>query len=75
MNPYYPRRFLSIDTVFKRRFGAKTVKIPLNAGFGCPNRDGTKGTGGCIYCSASLSGDYGGDPSKSLKDQFESLVP
>lgn len=75
MNPYYPRRFLSIDTVFKRRFGAKTVKIPLNAGFGCPNRDGTKGTGGCIYCSASLSGDYGGDPSKSLKEQFESLVP
>ena len=56
MNPFGEKRFLSIDAVFKREFGRKTVKIPINAGLGCPNRDGSKGVGGCVYCSSSLSG-------------------
>lgn len=55
---------------FKKRFGAKTVKISLNGGFTCPNRDGTKGTGGCTYCSASGSGDFAGSPLLSIADQF-----
>lgn len=71
MNPYYPKRFLSLDSVLKREFGAKVVKIPLNAGFSCPNRDGAKGYGGCIYCSSSLSGEFAGSPRASLKEQFE----
>ncbi len=71
MNPYFPKRFLSIDAVFKREFGAKTVKIPLNAGFSCPNRDGTKGRGGCIYCSDSLSGDFAQSSKMSIAEQFE----
>ncbi len=70
-NPYYPKRFLSLDSVLKQEFGAKVVKIPLNAGFSCPNRDGTKGYGGCIYCSGSLSGEFAGSPRQSLKQQFE----
>ena len=71
MNPFGEKRFLSIDAVFKRKFGRKTVKIPLNAGLGCPNRDGSKGVGGCVYCSSSLSGDFAGSPSLTLADQFE----
>ncbi len=70
-NPYYPKRFLSLDTVLKREFGAKVVKIPLNAGFSCPNRDGAKGYGGCIYCSGSLSGEFAGSPRQSLRGQFD----
>lgn len=71
-NPYHPKRFLSLDSVLKSGFGAKVVKIPLNAGFSCPNRDGAKGFGGCIYCSSSLSGEFAGNPRQSLKDQFDS---
>ncbi len=71
MNPFGEKRFLSIDAVFKREFGRKTVKIPLNAGLGCPNRDGSKGVGGCVYCSSSLSGEFAGSPSLTLADQFE----
>lgn len=51
----------------------KSGKIPLNAGFGCPNRDGTCGTGGCTYCSGQKSGDFGGDPSLSLESQFHQM--
>lgn len=71
MNSFGEKRFLSIDAVFKREFGRKTVKIPLNAGLGCPNRDGSKGVGGCVYCSSSLSGEFAGSPSLTLADQFE----
>lgn len=71
MNPFGEKRFLSIDAVFKREFGRKTVKIPLNAGLGCPNRDGSKGVCGCVYCSSSLSGEFAGSPSLTLADQFE----
>ncbi len=71
MNPFGEKRFLSIDAVFKREFGRKTVKIPLNAGLGCPNRDGSRGVGGCVYCSSSLSGEFAGSPALTLADQFE----
>lgn len=47
------------------------VKIPLNAGLSCPNRDGFKGKGGCIYCSECLSGEFAGNPSESFEKQFE----
>lgn len=70
-NPFYPKRFLTLDSVLKKEFGRKTVKIPLNAGFGCPNRDGNKGFGGCIYCSEALSGDFAGKKDDSLAVQFE----
>ena len=42
-------------------FGEKLYKISLNAGTTCPNRDGKAGTGGCIFCSASGSGDFSED--------------
>ena len=52
-------------------FGCKTYKISLDAGCTCPNRDGTKGTGGCIFCSQSGSGDFASDRNLSIREQVE----
>ena len=52
-------------------FGCKTYKISLDAGCTCPNRDGTKGTGGCIFCSQSGSGDFASDRNLSIREQIE----
>ena len=49
------------------------MKISLNGGFTCPNIDGTKGVGGCTYCSSSGSGDFAGDPSLDIHRQFEEV--
>lgn len=67
------KRFHTVDWEYKRRFGKKTVKIPLNAGLGCPNRDGTCGVGGCSFCSHSLSGEFAGNPKDSFERQFDEV--
>ena len=64
------KRYNTFDNYLKVRFGCKVAKVSLNCAFGCPNRDGTKGTGGCIYCSPSGSGDFAGNPDKSVTEQF-----
>jgi radical SAM protein (TIGR01212 family) len=64
------KRYHTLDYFYKHRFGCKIAKISLNGGFTCPNKDGTKGVGGCIYCSKLGSGDYAGKPNKSLTEQF-----
>ena len=64
------KRYYALDYYFKNLFGKKTVKISLNAGFSCPNKDGTKGYGGCIYCSKLGSGDFAGDVKKDVVSQF-----
>lgn len=68
----YPtgKRYNTLDGYMKEKFGCKVAKVSLNAGFSCPNRDGTKGHGGCIYCSPMASGDFAGDKNKSIKEQF-----
>ena len=53
-------------------FGCKVMKIPLNAGFTCPNIDGTKSTRGCAFCSAG-SARFAGDPAKPLREQFDDV--
>lgn len=53
--------FNSIGSYLKKRMGCKVVKLSIDGGFTCPNRDGSKGTGGCIFCSASGSGDLASD--------------
>ncbi len=50
-----------ISSWLKRTFGCKIVKLSLDGGFTCPNRDGSKGTGGCLFCSESGSGDMASD--------------
>lgn len=57
----------------RHKFGCKVMKIALNAGFTCPNIDGTKGYGGCTYCSPEGSGDFAGDVNESIICQFEDI--
>ena len=67
------KRYHTLDYFYKNKFGCKVCKISLNAGFTCPNIDGTLGTKGCIYCSKSGSGEFGGNKNDDLITQFESV--
>lgn len=62
----------TVNEYLKSRYGKKLYKISINAGLTCPNRDGTLGIGGCIFCSGTGSGDFAGDPVMSIYDQIES---
>ena len=64
--PYY-----SLDAYCKNRYGAKVYKIALDAGLTCPNRDGTLGNRGCIFCSAGGSGDFAVKPMDSVAIQLK----
>ena len=64
------KRYHTLNYHVKNKYQQKIVKISLNAGFTCPNMDGKVGYGGCIYCSKLGSGDFGGDVTKSLREQF-----
>lgn len=68
------RRFYTYDYYLRQRFGGKVAKIPLDAGFTCPNLDGTRGVGGCIYCSSRGSGDFAPEATLSVTEQFQSGV-
>ena len=63
------KRYYTLDYFYKHKFNSKVFKVSLNAGFTCPNIDGTKGYGGCIYCSNG-SGDFAGKKEEDLKTQF-----
>ena len=52
------QRYNYLNTYLKEKFGERTLKICIDGGFTCPNRDGTKGLGGCIFCSEKGSGDH-----------------
>lgn len=67
------KRYHTLNYYYKNKYHCKVVKISLNAGFTCPNIDGKVGYGGCIYCSKSGSGDFGGDINKPLDIQFEEI--
>lgn len=64
------KRYHTLNYHLKNKFNSKVFKVSLNAGFTCPNIDGTKGYGGCIYCSKTGSGEHGGNPNKDLTTQF-----
>ena len=57
-NDWLGKPYYSLDAYLKNTYGEKLYKIAVDAGFTCPNRDGTLGTGGCIFCSVGGSGDY-----------------
>lgn len=67
------KRYHTLDYFYKQKFHSKVFKVSLNAGFTCPNKDGTKGYGGCIYCSKSGSGEFAGEKEKDLVTQFEDI--
>ena len=64
------KRYYTLNYYYRNKYNSKVFKVSLNAGFTCPNIDGTKGYGGCIYCSKSGSGEHGGNPNKDLTTQF-----
>lgn len=64
------KRYHTLNYFYKKKFVIKVFKVSLNGGFSCPNLDGKVGYGGCIYCSKSGSGEFGGDKNKSLTEQF-----
>ncbi|MDY3919051.1 MAG: TIGR01212 family radical SAM protein [Candidatus Limivivens sp.] len=63
--------YRSFDYELRRRYGEKVYKVSLNGGMSCPNRDGTLGSRGCIFCSAGGSGDFAADPALSIREQIE----
>lgn len=67
------KRYYTLDYYNKQKYGKKVAKISLNANFTCPNIDGTKGVGGCIYCSSKGSGDFAGNPNECVVDQFNTI--
>ena len=67
------KRYHTLNYYLKNRFHEKVYKVSLNAGFTCPNIDGTKGYGGCIYCSKTGSGEFGGNINDDLITQFNKV--
>lgn len=67
------KRYHTLDYYYKNRFNEKVFKVSLNAGFSCPNIDGTVGHGGCIYCSKTGSGEFAGNINDSLEKQFQEI--
>lgn len=64
-------KYYSVNEYYKKTFGHKVYKLSLDAGCTCPNRDGTKSYGGCIFCSASGSGEFSSDKNLSITEQIE----
>lgn len=64
------KRYNHLNEYLKNKFGERTLKICVDGGFTCPNRDGKIGTGGCIFCSERGSGDHI-DSTLSIKKQVE----
>ncbi|MCM3714954.1 TIGR01212 family radical SAM protein [Alkalihalobacillus oceani] len=73
MELFGEKRYHSWNHHLRRHFGEKIFKIPLDAGFDCPNRDGSVAFGGCTFCSERGSGDFAGDRADDLVTQFETI--
>lgn len=68
------KRYYTYDYYLRKTYGGKCAKVTLDAGFTCPNIDGTKGYSGCIYCSSRGGGDFAPEASLSLAEQYELQV-
>lgn len=62
--------YKTANDYYKQKFGCKVYKLSLDGGFTCPNRDGTLGTGGCIFCSALGSGEFA-EKGNNITEQLE----
>lgn len=67
------KRYHTWNYYLRSNFGEKVFKVSINAGFSCPNIDGTVAYGGCTYCSKQGSGDFAGNPNDNLIKQFEDI--
>ncbi|MBI2354493.1 MAG: TIGR01212 family radical SAM protein [Deltaproteobacteria bacterium] len=66
-----PKRYNTFSDELKRRFGCKVQRVSVDAGFNCPNRDGTLDSEGCIFCGGHGSGSHGIPRHLSITDQIE----
>ncbi len=64
------KRYHTWNYHLRKQFGEKVYKVSLDAGFDCPNRDGTVAFGGCTFCSAAGSGDFAGNRAEDVVSQF-----
>lgn len=64
------KRYHTWNYHLRHKYGGKVFKVSINGGFTCPNIDGTKGYGGCTYCSSAGSGDFAGNPENTITEQF-----
>lgn len=64
-------KYTTLNSYLKERFGCKVYKLALDGGFTCPNRDGTLGTRGCIFCSKGGSGEFAQSRKLSITEQLE----
>ncbi|MCG7344497.1 TIGR01212 family radical SAM protein [Sporosarcina sp. ACRSL] len=71
--PTEGKRYHTWSRHLKDQFGFKVFKVALDAGFDCPNRDGTVAYGGCTFCSVAGSGDFAGDRAKPIEVQFAEI--
>ncbi len=67
----HSKRYNDYSSYNKKIFSSRIQKISINAGFSCPNRDGTKSTGGCIYCQNKTFNPFYCEPQKSITTQIE----
>lgn len=74
-NPFFysddNKRYHTWNYACRHRYQSKVYKVALNASFTCPNRDGTCGTGGCVFCSEMGSGEFAGDKNLDLMKQLD----
>ena len=63
--------YRTLNDYYREKYGCKVYKLSLDGGFTCPNRDGTVGIGGCIFCSACGSGEFGEGGCQSVAEQLE----
>ena len=63
--------YRTLNEHYWEKFGCKVYKLSIDAGFTCPNRDGTLGTGGCIFCSEYGGGEFAQGKCDSIREQLE----
>ncbi len=68
------KNYHTLDYELKKYFGEKTIKLSINGGFTCPNRDGTLSKNGCIFCSEKGSGDFAGNVDSSINKQIADQI-
>lgn len=68
------QRFYSLNSFLRERHGDKVIKLSIDGGFTCPNRDGRISKGGCIFCSSEGSGDFASSRTLSITDQLDAAT-
>jgi len=72
-HPKTGKRYNTLNSHLREKYGTKVFKVMINGGFTCPNIDGTVAYGGCTFCGAKGSGDFAGDPKDDLVKQFNEV--